>query len=267
MISIKKETVKRLLKDIKDITLSPLHDDGIYYIHDEEDILKGYAMIIGPEETPYFGGYYFFEFNYPENYPYSPPKLSFKTNINKIRFNPNLYYSGKVCVSILNTWSGDQWSSCQSLRSVLLSLVTLLSKDPLLNEPGYDKRNPDFHIYTEVIEYSNINHACCDIILKSPKIYLPFFNCFEKHFNENFIKNYSKLLDFVRNKIKSGDFKKKIFIHCYTMTVMVDYESLLNKLTECMNELSLLKCNDNNNDNNNDNDNINLKDDNNKKMI
>ena len=43
---------------------NPLTDNGIYYCHDEEDILKGYAMIMGPEGTPYFGGYYFFEFSY-----------------------------------------------------------------------------------------------------------------------------------------------------------------------------------------------------------
>ena len=52
MIRIGKDNVKRLLNDVKDIILSPLHDNGIYYIHDDEDMLKGYAMIIGPEETP-----------------------------------------------------------------------------------------------------------------------------------------------------------------------------------------------------------------------
>ena len=64
MIKIGKDNVKRLLNDVKDIILHPLHDNGIYYIHDDEDMLKGYAMIIGPEETPYFGGFYFFEFIY-----------------------------------------------------------------------------------------------------------------------------------------------------------------------------------------------------------
>jgi hypothetical protein len=54
---ISKQTIQRLLRDVKDIIQHPLTSNGIYYIHDEEDMLKGYAMIMGPEGTPYFGGY------------------------------------------------------------------------------------------------------------------------------------------------------------------------------------------------------------------
>jgi ubiquitin-protein ligase len=60
-IIITKDTMNRLIKDIKEIILHPLTDNGIYYSHDEENMLKGYAMIVGPDDTPYFGGYYFFE--------------------------------------------------------------------------------------------------------------------------------------------------------------------------------------------------------------
>ena len=58
---ISKETITRLLRDVKNIIKSPLTDNGIYYIHDDSDMLKGYAYIIGPSDTPYFGGNYFFE--------------------------------------------------------------------------------------------------------------------------------------------------------------------------------------------------------------
>jgi len=43
---ISKETVNRLVKDIKQIKENPLHDNGIYYCHDDNNILKGYALII-----------------------------------------------------------------------------------------------------------------------------------------------------------------------------------------------------------------------------
>ena len=115
---LSKETVQRLLKDVRNIIKNPLTDQGIYYIHDDEDILKGYALIIGPEETPYFGGFYFFEFSYPFDYPFSPPDVKYCTNDGSTRFNPNLYTNGKVCVSILNTWMGEKWSSCQTINSV-----------------------------------------------------------------------------------------------------------------------------------------------------
>ena len=98
---ISKETINRLLKDVKQIIKNPLTDQGIYYTHDDVDMLKGYAMIVGPSDTPYFGGFYFFEFTYPSDYPHSPPKVKYCTNANNIRFNPNLYVCGKVCISLI----------------------------------------------------------------------------------------------------------------------------------------------------------------------
>ena len=61
--TISKDAITRLLKDVRQMLKHPLTDNNIYYIHDDTDILKGYALIIGPSDTPYFGGYYFFEFN------------------------------------------------------------------------------------------------------------------------------------------------------------------------------------------------------------
>ena len=61
---VSKETITRLLKDVKQIMKSPLHENGIYYVHDDIDMMKGYAMIVGSVDTPYFGGYYFFELKF-----------------------------------------------------------------------------------------------------------------------------------------------------------------------------------------------------------
>ncbi len=175
---ISKETISRLLKDVKHILKNPLVDNGIYYIHDDVDMLKGYALIIGPNDTPYFGGNYFFEFSYPTDYPHSPPKVKYLTNSNNIRFNPNLYVCGKVCVSLLNTWSGDQWTSCQTISTVLLTLCTLLCENPLLNEPGVIKGHKDLENYNEIIEFANLDIAICDIVNKKKNIFLHFFENF-----------------------------------------------------------------------------------------
>ena len=230
---IGKDTISRLLKDVKHIMKNPLTENGIYYIHDDTDIMKGYALIIGPSDTPYFGGNYFFEFNYPSDYPHSPPKVTYCTNGNNIRFNPNLYVCGKVCVSLLNTWRGDQWTSCQSISTVLLTLCTLLSKDPLLNEPGVSKNHNDMNSYNEIIEYSNINIAVCDIVRKKSGIFLPFFDNFYPFIKENFLKNYDKLLEFAEKKnndfkLQSKDFKTGF----YNMRVTADYNIIIEKLKE-----------------------------------
>ena len=66
-IVVPKSTLKRLASDVRDIYKSPLDSEGIFYHHDETDLLTGYALLIGPEDTPYSGGYYFFKVSYPTN--------------------------------------------------------------------------------------------------------------------------------------------------------------------------------------------------------
>ena len=228
---IGKETISRLLKDVKHVIKNPLTENGIYYIHDDSDIMKGYALIIGPSDTPYFGGNYFFEFNYPSDYPHTPPKVTYCTNGNNIRFNPNLYVCGKVCVSLLNTWRGDQWTSCQSISTVLLTLCTLLSKDPLLNEPGVDKKHNDMNSYNEIIQYSNINIAVCDIIQKKNGVYMPFFENFYPFIKENFYKNYDKVIEFAEKKNIEFELQSKEFrTGFYNLRVNIDYNKVIEKL-------------------------------------
>jgi ubiquitin-protein ligase len=226
---ITKETIQRLLKDVKQIIKHPLTDNGIYYSHDESNMLKGYAMIVGPTDTPYFGGFYFFEFNFPDDYPFSPPTVIFMTNDGLTRYNPNLYKCGKVCVSILNTWTGDKWSSCQTINSILLTLCSLLNDSPLENEPGHTKNSREFVPYQKSIEFSNINFAICDIITLS-KNKIPYqFKMFYSFMKENFIKNYDKLLEFVEKNKEENEIYN---VYIYSMTTKVDYISLKQKLID-----------------------------------
>ena len=231
---VTKETISRLLKDVKQILKNPLTENGIYYIHDDTDMLKGYALIIGPSDTPYFGGNYFFELNYPVDYPHSPPKVKYWTNANNIRFNPNLYVCGKVCVSLLNTWRGDQWTSCQTISTVLLTLCTLLCSNPLLNEPGVGKAHNDMSSYNEIIEFANIDIAVCDIVEKKESVFMPFFENFYPFIKENFIKNYDKLLE-IANK-KNEEFKNTAVnfrTGYYSMNVNVDYSKVIHRIQSC----------------------------------
>ena len=228
---VSKETVTRLLKDVKQILKNPLTENGIYYIHDDTDMMKGYALIIGPNDTPYFAGNYFFELNYPSDYPHSPPKVKYCTNANNIRFNPNLYACGKVCISLLNTWRGDQWTSCQTISTVLLTLCTLLCSDPLLNEPGVDKNHCDMKNYNEIIEFANINISICDIIQKREGVFLSFFDNFYPFVKENFIKNFDKILELAEKKNNEYKFTPiNLTTKYYSMNVNIDYNKVIDKL-------------------------------------
>ena len=230
---ITKETISRLLKDVKQILKNPLTEQGIYYIHDDTDILKGYALIIGPSDTPYFGGNYFFEISYPSDYPHSPPKVKYCTNGEKVRFNPNLYVCGKVCVSLLNTWRGDQWTSCQTISTILLTLCTLLCKNPLLNEPGVTSSHADIQSYNEIIEFSNLRTAVCDILCRKEGIYMPFFESFYPFVKENFIKNVDELIKFSEKKNDELKNKEVNFrTGYYSMNINVNYNVIIKRLNE-----------------------------------
>jgi ubiquitin-conjugating enzyme E2 Z len=230
---MQKANQKRLLKDVIDILKNPLEDNGIYYKHDENDMLCGYALIMGPEETLYNYGYYLFKFTFPTDYPFSPPKLTYLTNNGHTRFHPNLYRTGKVCLSILNTWRGEQWTSCQTIRSVLLTLVTLFHNKPLLNEPGLTEKYKDFHKYNEIIQYENYNTSIISFLNK--KISSELYDLFEEDIKKNYKKNKVNIKN---NLIEKMDTKKKnITINIYNkMSSNINYE-LLYKKFEVLNKL------------------------------
>ena len=136
---ISPEAIQRIARDVKDIMRSPL--ENCIYIHDPKNIMKGYAMVLGTDDTPYHCVPMMYVFNFPADYPHSPPKLSFKSykigiDTRPIRLHPNYYTNGKCCLSILNTWRGEPWSGCQTIRSILTTIQMTLSSYPLEHEPG-----------------------------------------------------------------------------------------------------------------------------------
>ncbi|GLT42941.1 hypothetical protein SLA2020_169180 [Shorea laevis] len=117
--------------------------DGIYVraYEDRMDLLR--AVIVGAYGTPYQDGLFFFDFHLPPEYPDVPPSAYYHSG--GWRINPNLYEEGKVCLSLLNTWTGrgnEVWDPVSSsILQVLVSLQGLvLNSRPYFNEAGYDKQ-------------------------------------------------------------------------------------------------------------------------------
>mgnify|MGYP001006537441 CR=1 FL=1 len=191
-------TVKRLISDIKEVINSSLSKDRIYYKHDEINMLVGHALIIGPENTPYEYGNFLFKFKFPHDYPHSPPIVTYCTNDGYTRFNPNLYKCGKVCISLLNTWKGEQWTGCQTIKSILLVLCSLLNETPLINEPGIPNDHKDIESYNKIIKYKTVDVAINRMLSKE---YLPKeFEIFNDEIKENFINNYDNIKKSIENK-------------------------------------------------------------------
>jgi len=231
-VVIPKETITRLLKDIRQVMTDPTLDEcGILYHHSETDILTGYACIVGPSDSLYFGGYYFFVFNFPTNYPHSPPMVSYLTNTNNIRFHPNFYANKKVCVSIINTWRGEQWSGCQNIRSVLMTFQSLLDKEPLLHEPGIRSGHSDFDAYHKMVEYYNYKFACLTLLTEFTTyitIETALIPAFQEFMCRKFDENKTRIREILMEREKKYPERTTISIGVYGgITTAIHYSQIL----------------------------------------
>ncbi len=85
---------------------------------------------MGPDDSPYQGGIFFLNIQFPTDYPFKPPKITFNTKIYHCNVNSN----GSICLDILK----EQWSPALTISKVLLSICSLLTdpnpEDPLVPE-------------------------------------------------------------------------------------------------------------------------------------
>ena len=94
----------------------------LIYFYCFQDLFS--VMIRGPEKTPYEDGLFFFDFQLSPDYPKAPPHCHYISYCSD-RLNPNLYEDGKVCISLLGTWSGkgtEIWTSTSNLLQVIVSI-------------------------------------------------------------------------------------------------------------------------------------------------
>jgi len=247
------KSLKRIQNEIMDLEKSKelLHESGIYFHYQEENIRKVYIMIVGPPDTPYEDGFYFFEFEFSENYPLSPPKVKSMTqgdiqdvrdnNHRKVRFNPNLYTDGKVCLSMINTWDGPGWVPTNTIINVIVAIQALvLTENPLANEPGYDDDSDINRIryinYNECIRYANYRISILEMIKNPPSIFEVFKPIMEEHKmkkKEKWIEKMRRLAEKNKMADKNGNrVNRMVEMPCYRHKIEIHYEELIQYLEE-----------------------------------
>ena len=150
---------KRLQKEIVHLKDNSLKNTGIFYFIEDEQLTKGTAIMFGPKNTPYEFCPLEYRFELPNDYPFSPPKVLYRTNDGKTRFHPNFYSDGKVCLSILGTYSGPKWASSMNISTILLSIYSLMTDNPLVHEPCFENTsltNPRNLQYAQYVEHQMI---------------------------------------------------------------------------------------------------------------
>jgi len=236
------KSTRRIQNDIKFYHKSDLNDHGIYVHFNEKNIYNARALIIGPKETPYQNGFYFFDINYTERYPQEPPKVLLCTLNKRTRFNPNLYTGGKVCLSILGTWSGPGWTPCLSINEILLSIQSLMNSNPIQNEPGYEKltleNSAEARKYVQILEYHNHLIAINQMINDLP---LPF-TCFKEIIESKFCEFYKENMIFLQKMYDSEINNSEIYLKMYGIGDKLDYGYLINQYKDTYSNLSPIYC-------------------------
>eukprot|EP00794_Sanderia_malayensis_P013905 gene13905-15354_t len=127
---------RRLTKELGDIRKS----DGKVFrniLVDESNILSWQGLIV-PDKHPYNKGAFRVEINFPAEYPFKPPKVTFKTKI----YHPNIDEKGQVCLPII---SPENWKPATKTEQVIQALVALVH-DP---EPEHPLRADLAEEYTK----------------------------------------------------------------------------------------------------------------------
>ena len=129
--------IKRLQKEYRELTSKPYDEFSVAL--KEDNIYKWDVIIFGPSDTPYEGGMFKTEMEFPQEYPNKPPQLKFISDI----YHPNIHTDGKVCISILHEgedqWgyesAAERWNPIHGVSSVVLSIISMLS-DPNDESPA-----------------------------------------------------------------------------------------------------------------------------------
>ena len=137
--------LRRINKELSDLQKDPPSNCSAGPMN--EDLFKWQATIMGPVDSPFTGGVFFLEINFPADYPFKPPRCHFTTKI----YHPNINNSGGICLDILK----DNWSPALTVSKLLLSICSLLT-DP----------NPDDPLVPQIATLYKTNREKYDITAK-----------------------------------------------------------------------------------------------------
>ena len=89
----------------------------------ETDNILEWNIFLNPH-TSKFNKEYHIVFTFKEDYPFSAPKINFKTSI----IHPNIDRKGDICLGIIS-----EWKSKYTVATILDSIISILNEPNLSN--------------------------------------------------------------------------------------------------------------------------------------
>ncbi|XP_019883220.1 ubiquitin-conjugating enzyme E2 J2 isoform X3 [Camponotus floridanus] len=136
-----------------------LKKDPVPYVLAEpvpSNILEWHYVVVGPEKTPYEGGFYHGKLIFPGEFPFQPPSIYMTTPNGRFKVNTRL------CLSI-SDFHPDTWNPAWSVSTILTGLLSfMIEKSPTLgsiNTTDYEKRQ----LAAQSLEYNLRDKMFCEL--------------------------------------------------------------------------------------------------------
>jgi len=217
---------KRLAKEILELQKKTnytylLENDYLIYV-DDENMNKIYSIIKAPGDSVYRHKFIRLNFDIPEDYPFSPPKVTF-VNYDSVRIHPTMYENGDCCSTILNTWGNskfEKWTPSMGIETILIMFHSFLDNNPYMHEPG----GRDDPSYTDYVLYKSW-FSCLIRYLQYEKI--DIFLDFMYLYIGNNIGDISDDLNHLNNLYPPGYY----YTRCFEIDdYCINYNTIINDL-------------------------------------
>jgi ubiquitin-protein ligase len=226
---------KRIIKDYEMLRKNKeeLASRGIYFFVNEENISDLSVLIVPHEKhegdliSPYTFGFYMFKIGYGVDFPMSPPKVTFHPQQNYCRMHPNYYTTGKVCLSVINTWASNDWSPSTSTMSLINVLEERFNENGICFEPSFEMASKSVKKqYNQAVEYAKYKVCILDVFENT------LFQIFKEEMCIEIKKNFQYLMKRLADlKVECGN-SSVASTPCYGFKISCDYSYMIEKMNK-----------------------------------
>ncbi|XP_037115458.1 ubiquitin-conjugating enzyme E2 L3b isoform X1 [Syngnathus acus] len=162
---------RRLNKELDEIRKSGMKNFRNIQV-DESNLLSWQGLIV-PDNPPYDKGAFRIEIIFPTEYPFKPPKITFKTKI----YHPNIDEKGQVCLPVI---SAENWKPATRTdqATVVVALqwdverkeANVTSEAHVLDGCPNNKLFVPAQLHEVVLQWGDSSKVACHLELFSPSL-------------------------------------------------------------------------------------------------